>query len=83
VLFHAQLIVICSTESELSGLQDRDLICRSRLGTAVKKTVVVAFLEKTLVNVEENGSNDSKVPNVVYRSLKRLNVKLKNKKAKN
>ena len=62
VLFHAQYIVICSSESELSRLETRDLVCRSRLGSAVKKTVLIACAEQDVVT---------------FKALKRLNVKVK------
>jgi len=42
-LFHARFVVVCMSETELNSLTDRDLVCRSRLGTAVKKTVLMAF----------------------------------------
>ena len=43
-MFHARYVIVCSTEEELATWTERDLVCRSRLGTAVKKTVLLAFL---------------------------------------
>jgi tRNA splicing endonuclease len=43
-MFHARFVVVCSTTEELDAWAERDLVCRSRLGTAVKKTVLIAFL---------------------------------------
>ena len=64
-MFHARYIVVCTVDSQLSKMCERDLVCRSRLGTAVKKTVLMAY-----INANEE---------VEFKTLKRLNEKRKKK----
>ena len=78
VLFHAQFVVICSTESELSGFRDRDFVCRNRLGTAVKKTILIANAQGTINHGDGNAATDEEISKViVFKALRRLNIKKK------
>jgi tRNA splicing endonuclease len=54
-MFHSRFVVVCSATEELDAWTD--LVCRSRLGTAVKKTVLIAFLDAADQEVEFKALN--------------------------
>lgn len=43
IQFHAKYVVICC--DTIDNMSERDLVAKSRLGTNVKKTVLLAFLD--------------------------------------
>lgn len=58
VLFHAAYIVICQVRKSLDEekLSEKLLVARCRLGTAVKKTILLASFDRT-----KSGTNENKI----------------------
>ena len=58
VLFHAAYIVICQVQKSLDEekLSEKLLVARCRLGTAVKKTILLASFDRT-----KSGTNENKI----------------------
>ena len=58
VLFHAAYIVICQARKSLDEekLSKKLLVARCRLGTAVKKTILLTSFDKT-----KSGTNENKI----------------------
>jgi tRNA splicing endonuclease len=48
VLFHASYVVICyaSNDCDILTINENELVAKCRLGTAVKKTILLSYFDK-------------------------------------